>query len=260
MTSVPAGGIAATRGPGHLRGVWATAARILRQLRHDPRTIALLLGAPTMLMGLLAWVLSGTPGAFDRWGASLLALFPLLTMFIVTSVATLRERTGGTLERLMTMPVAKQDFLFGYGLAFGIAATTQALVVSAFTFTIFGLDVRGPVWAVLLVAVLDALLGTGLGLFVSAFAKTEFQAVQFLPAILLPQLLLCGLIAPRDTLPPPLDTISDFLPLSYAVDAMKELTVATGVSSEVWRDMAIIVLFIVGALALGATTLRRRTP
>lgn len=245
---------------GHLRGVWATAARILSQLRHDPRTIALLLGAPTMLMGLLAWVLSGTPGAFDRWGAVLLALFPLLTMFIVTSVATLRERTGGTLERLMTMPIAKQDFLFGYGLAFGIAATTQALVVSALTFTVFGLEVGGPVWAVLLVAVLDAVLGTGLGLFVSAFAKTEFQAVQFLPAILLPQLLLCGIVAPRSTLPPPLDTISDFLPLSYAVDAMQKLTVASGVSSEVWRDMAIIVIFIVGALALGATTLRRRTP
>jgi ABC-2 type transport system permease protein len=213
-----------------------------------------------MLMGLLAWILSGTPGVFDRWGASLLALFPLLTMFIVTSVATLRERTGGTLERLMTMPIAKQDFLFGYGLAFGIAATVQALVVSAFTFTVFGLDVAGPVWAVLLVAVLDAVLGTGLGLFVSAFAKTEFQAVQFLPAILLPQLLLCGLVAPRSTLPPPLDTISDFLPLSYAVDAMKELTLVPGVSADVWRDMAIIVAFILGALALGATTLRRRTP
>jgi ABC transporter DrrB family efflux protein len=240
--------------------VSATAARILSQLRHDPRTIALLLGAPTMLMGLLAWILSGTPGVFDRWGASLLALFPLLTMFIVTSVATLRERTGGTLERLMTMPIAKQDFLFGYGLAFGIAAAVQALVVSAFTFTVFGLDVAGPVWAVLLVAVLDAVLGTGLGLFVSAFAKTEFQAVQFLPAILLPQLLLCGLVAPRSTLPPPLDTISDFLPLSYAVDAMKELTLVPGVSADVWRDMAIIVAFILGALALGATTLRRRTP
>jgi ABC transporter DrrB family efflux protein len=240
--------------------VWATAARILRQLRHDPRTIALLLGAPTMLMGLLAWILSGTPGAFDRWGASLLALFPLLTMFIVTSVATLRERTGGTLERLMTMPMAKQDLLFGYALAFGIAATIQALVVSALTFTVFGLDVAGPLWAVLLVAVLDALLGTGLGLFVSAFANTEFQAVQFLPAILLPQLLLCGLIAPRSTLPPPLDTISDFLPLSYAVDAMQELTARSGVSSQVWRDMAIVAAFILGALVLAATTLRRRTP
>ncbi|MCU0267488.1 MAG: ABC transporter permease [Acidimicrobiales bacterium] len=238
----------------------ATSGRVLRQLRHDPRTVALLLVVPVGLTGLLAWILSGNPGAFDRWGAVLVGIFPLMVMFLVTSVATLRERTGGTLERLMTMPLGKGDFLGGYALAFGAAATVQALVVSVFTFGLFGLDVAGARWAVLVVAVLDAVLGTALGLSLSAFARTEFQAVQFFPAVLLPQLLLCGLIAPRSTLPGPLEAVSAVLPLSYAVDAMQRLTVEPGVSAAVWRDLAVLVAFIVGLLAFGATTLRRRTP
>jgi ABC-2 type transport system permease protein len=244
----------------HQRIVLATAGRVLAQLRHDPRTIVLLLGAPVMLNGLLAWILSDTPGAFDQWGAVLLGLFPLIIMFLITSVATLRERTGGTLERLMTMPVAKVDFLGGYALAFGLTATVQAVVVSAFTFSVFGLDVKGPVWAVLVVAVLDALLGTALGLFVSAFANSEFQAVQFFPALLLPQLLLCGLIAPRSTLPAPLEAVSAVLPLTYAMNAMQQLTTHATITDETWRDLAVLVAFIIGFLVVGATTLRRRTP
>ncbi|MEO6627669.1 MAG: ABC transporter permease, partial [Aquihabitans sp.] len=202
------------RRPG--RVLVATAVRVLAQLRHDPRTIALLLAAPILLIGLLAWILHATPAVFDQWGAVLLGVFPLMIMFMVTSVATLRERTGGTLERLMTMPMTKVDFLGGYAVAFGLAAIVQAVIVSAATFGPFGLSVAGPVPAVWTVAVLDALLGTSLGLFVSAFARTEFQAVQFFPALLLPQFLLCGLITPRSTLPTPLEALSKVLPLTNA--------------------------------------------
>ncbi len=238
----------------------ATAVRVLQQLRHDHRTVALLLVVPSLLMGLLAWMLIDRPGVFDHWGAALLGVFPLIVMFLVTSVATLRERTSGTLERLLAMPITRADFLLGYGFAFGIAAAIQATVISVIAFGLLGLDVAGPIWAVLLVAVLVAVLGTALGLFVSAFARTEFQAVQFMPAVIIPQLLLCGLVAPRATLPRPLELVSDVLPLSYAVDAMQRLTVETGVGSRTWLDMAVIVGFIVAALALGAATLRRRTP
>jgi ABC-2 type transport system permease protein len=238
----------------------ATASRVLRQLRHDPRTIALLVAAPVGLIGLLAWVLSGQPGAFDEWGAILLGIFPLLVMFLVTSIATLRERTGGTLERLMTTPMAKVDFLGGYGLAFGAAAVVQSAVTCAFTFGLFGLTIAAPVSAVVLICVLDALLGTSLGLFVSAFAKTEFQAVQFLPAVLLPQLLLCGIVAPTSSLPQPLAALSKVLPLTYAVNAMQQLTVHASITSEVWRDVLVLLGFTVALLAGGAATLRRRTP
>jgi ABC transporter DrrB family efflux protein len=245
---------------GHGRILLATAVRVLQQLRHDPRTIALLVGAPVILLGLLAWVLSGQEGVFDAWGALLLGIFPLLLMFIVTSITTLRERTGGTLERLMTMPLGKADFLGGYGLAFGTMALLQALVASLFTFTLFGLDIAAPVPAVVLIAVLNALLGTSLGLFASAFASTEFQAVQMMPALLLPQFLLCGIVAPTSSMPAPLEAISVVLPLTYAVDAMKELTVEASITGDVWRDIAVLVGFVVALLVAGAATLKRRTP
>jgi len=252
--------LAGRAGVSHPRILVATATRVLRQLRHDPRTIALLFLAPLLLLGMLAWILSAQPGAFDHWGAVLLGIFPLIVMFLVTSVATLRERMGGTLERLMAMPMAKVDFLGGYALAFGVVATTQALVVSAVTFTAFGLSVAGPVWVIVVVAVLVALLGTALGLFASAFANTEFQAVQFFPALLLPQLLLCGIIAPRSSLPPFLEAVSAIVPLTYAVDAMQHLTVESTVGDAVRTDLLVVVAFIAGFLAAGAATLRRRTP
>jgi ABC-2 type transport system permease protein len=244
----------------HRRIPFAFAGRVLRQLRHDPRTIALLIAAPVLLIGLLAWVLSGQPGAFDHWGALLLGIFPLLVMFLVTSIATLRERTGGTLERLMTTPMTKVDFLGGYGLAFGAAAIVQAVITCAFTFGPFGLSIAAPASAVAFICVLDALLGTSLGLFVSAFARTEFQAVQFLPMLLLPQLLLCGIVAPTSTLPQPLEAISYVLPLTYAVNAMQQLTTHASITAEVWRDVAVLCGFIVALVVGGAATLQRRTP
>jgi len=235
----------------------ATADRVLVQLRHDPRTLALLLFVPSFLLTLLWWIYDGGP-VFDQIGPALLALFPFIGMFLVTSVATLRERTSGTLERLLSMPTGKLDFLLGYALAFGLMAIVQALIASGIAIGLLGLEVAGPTWQLITVAVLDALLGVALGLFVSAFAATEFQVVQFMPALVLPQVLLCGLLVPRDELPAVLSAISDVLPLSYAVDAMRE--VQMNVDSRVWGYVAIIAAFAVGMLTFGAATLRRRTP
>jgi ABC-2 type transport system permease protein len=243
----------------NLRRTTATARRVLTQLRHDPRTIALMLVVPCVLIGLLKWVFDGSPAVFQRVGAPMLGIFPFIVMFLVTSVGMLRERTTGTLERLLTMPTAKLDLLGGYALAFGLLALLQASIAATLTIGVLGLDVAGPVWAVFLVALLDALLGMALGLFVSAFARTEFQAVQFLPAIVLPQFLLCGLFAPRDSMQTALRWVSDVLPLSYAVDAMDKITTSPDVSRTLVVDMAIIAGAGVLALALGAATLRRRT-
>jgi ABC-2 type transport system permease protein len=237
----------------------ATARRVLAQLRHDPRTIALLLVVPCVLMTLLKYMFDDEPAVFDHTGAPLLGVFPLIVMFLITSVATLRERTSGTLERLLTMPLAKLDLLLGYALAFGLLALVQALVVFGLTLGPLGLTVAGPTWLLFLVALANGLLGTALGLFVSAFAATEFQAVQFLPAFILPQFLLCGLFASRDSMAPVLRWISDVLPLSYAVEAMNRLTTETGVSSLIVRDLLILAGCAVLALALGAATLRRRS-
>ena len=238
------------------RRTLATAHRVLTQLRHDRRTVALMLVVPCVLVGMLAWIYHGTP-VFDHIGAPLLGIFPFVVMFLVTSVATLRERTSGTLERLLTMPLGKLDLLLGYELAFGAVAVVQAGLVSALSLTVFGLDVAGPTWMLVLVALADALLGTALGLFVSAFAATEFQAVQFMPALVVPQILLCGLFVARDELPPALHTISDLLPLSYAVDAMRK--VARDAHPAMWGDLGLVAAFAVAGLVLGALTLRRQS-
>lgn len=241
------------------RRTLATARRVLTQLRHDPRTIALLIVVPCVLLILLKYMFDGQPRVFDRIGAPLLGMFPLIVMFLVTSVATLRERSSGTLERLLTMPLAKLDLLLGYALAFGALALLQAAVAFGVTLGPLGLHVAGPTWLLFVVAVGDGLLGTALGLFVSAFAATEFQAVQFMPAFILPQFLLCGLFTPRDSMAAVLRWISDVLPLSYAVDAMTRLTEEPGVSGLIIRDLVVIGGAALVALALGAATLRRRT-
>lgn len=242
------------------RRTFATAGRVLRQLRHDPRTLAMLLVVPPGLMGLLAWILIDQGNDFDQYGAMLLGIFPLTLMFLVTSVTTLRERTSGTLERLLTLPLGKADFIVGYALAFGGLAVAQALVTAGLSFSVFGLDTLGSPWFVILIAVVDALLGTALGLFVSGFASSEFQAVQFMPLVLFPQLLLCGIITPRGNLPRPLELVSDVLPLSYAIDAVKEVMTHPEPTAKYWWSVVIVLLFTVASLVVGAATLQRRTP
>ncbi|WP_436699008.1 ABC transporter permease [Nocardioides sp. BYT-33-1] len=236
----------------------AIAVRVLTQLRRDHRTLAMLLVLPCLLQALLWWIFQETPLVFDRIGPALLAIFPFFVMFLVTSITTLRERSGGTLERLFTMPMGRLDFLSGYALAFGAVAAVQAALAAGVAIGLLDLDLRGPDALLVVVGVADAVLGTALGLFVSAFARTEFQAVQFLPAVVVPQILLCGLIVPRDRLPDVLEAVAQVLPLTWAVDAMEHLATTTR-TGEVWRDVGIVLAFALAALALGAATLRRRT-
>jgi ABC-2 type transport system permease protein len=239
----------------------AVAVRVLTQLRHDHRTLALLLVLPCLILALLRWMYDTRTATFDSLGPALLALIPFIVMFLVTSVTTLRERSSGTLERLLSMPMGRFDLLLGYALAFGLMAALQSLLAVVLCVGPLGMHVDGPVWVLVAVAVADAVLGTASGLFVSAFARTEFQAVQFMPLVVFPQLLLCGLFLDRDALPRGLDVISDLLPLSYAVDAMTRVA-STGPSwsaAQVGQDLAVVVGFAVALLALGAATLRRRT-
>jgi ABC-2 type transport system permease protein len=238
------------------RVTMAVAVRVLTQLRRDHRTLAMLLVVPCALMALLSWMFDDV--AFRVLGPALLALFPFIIMFLVTSVTTLRERSSGTLERLLAMPMGKLDFLGGYAIAFGLVAALQSVLAVALSVGLLGLDVQGPVWMLTLVAIADAVLGTALGLFVSAFARTEFQAVQFMPAVVIPQILLCGLFVARDAMPSLLGAISNCLPLSYAVDAMQNLAGGSALST-VWVDLGVVAAFAVVGLGLGAVTLRRRS-
>ncbi|WP_443217856.1 ABC transporter permease [Saccharothrix sp. CCNWYY140] len=237
----------------------ATTRRILTQLRHDHRTVALMVLMPSVLLVLLRYVFDSEQ-AFSRAAPALLGVFPFAIMFIVTSITTLRERLTATLERLMTMPIGKLDLLLGYALAFGLVAVVQVAVAATVALTWLGLDIEGSVALLVLIAVLDALLGMALGLFASAFARTEFQAVQFMPAIVMPQVLLCGLFVPRDQMATVLNWISDVLPLSYAVDALTQVTRSSEVDGTLVRNLLVIAGCALAALLLGAATLRRRTP
>lgn len=242
------------------RAVLATAGRVLRQLGHDRRTVGMLLVAPCVLLTLFRYVYEDSPQVFDRVGLPLLGIFPLIVMFLVTSVAMVRERTSGTLERLLTTPMHRFDLLAGYALAFGVVALVQASLASALVLGPLGLEVAGAEGTVLVLAVTNALLGMALGLFLSAFATTEFQAVQFMPAFLLPQTLLCGLLTPRDQMVWWLRWISDAMPLSYAVDALDGARLSAAVTGEMVRDGLVVAGCALLALVAGSATLRRRTP
>jgi ABC-2 type transport system permease protein len=242
----------------NLRLTLATASRILTQIRHDPRTVALLLLVPSLLIGLMAWIFTDTK-IFDTIGPALLGLFPFIIMFLITSITTLRERRSGTLERLMTMPLGKFDFIVGYTLAFGLLSIVQSLIAVGFAVWVCGLTVSGNAWLLILVAVVNAILGTSLGLFASAFASTEFQVIQFMPALVFPQILLGGVFVPRDQMPDVLHIISDWLPLSHSIEALQKVSTETNSTGDVLREVGVIVLWSVALVVLGSITLRRRT-
>lgn len=249
-----------------LKLLLATALRVLRQLRHDPRTIGLILAIPVVLMVLLYFMFQevphapGQPDSFDRVGVVMLGILPFTTMFLITSIAMLRERRSGTLERLLTTPLNRLELLGGYGLAFSLVAAVQAIVAVGTSYWFLGLELMGSIWWVFVIAMLDAMLGVGLGLLCSAFAQTEFQAVQFLPIVVIPQLFLCGLFVARDDLPGWMNVLSEFMPLTYAVQALQQVAAYPSATGLMWRDMGIVAGCILVALALAAGTLSRRSP
>ena len=236
----------------------ATAVRVATQLRRDPRTMALLLLVPAALVALLRWVYDRQPVVLDRAGPAMVGIFPFVAMFLVTSVVTLRERTSGTLERLLTTPLTRLDFLLGYAAAFAATAFVQVAVTSALAFGPLGFSAHGHVLLIGILALTNAVLGMALGLLASAFATTEFQAVQFLPAVVLPQFLLCGLLVPHDQMPAALRVAADFMPLRYAVDGVTRAA-TSGWSGRVAVDLAVAIACTAAALLLGAATLRRQT-
>ena len=237
----------------------ATTVRVLQQLRRDRRTVALLLAVPSVLLILVRYAFDARPEVFQRVGLPLIGVFPLVSMFLVASIAMVRERRSGTLERLMSSPATKLGLLLGYAGAFAAVALLQSALVLGVGVGVLDLDIAGPVWLAVVVAVANALLGMALGLFLSAFASTEFQAIQFMPAFLLPQFLLCGLLVARDRMARPLEIVSEILPLTFAYDALRAVADEPGVSGSVIGDLANTVAMGMVSLGLGALTLRRRT-
>lgn len=242
-----------------MRAMFATTWRILQQLGRDHRTLALLWVVPTLLLVLLRYMYENQLSVFDSVGPLLLVIFPFVTMFLVTSITTLRERTRGTLERLMTLPISKPSLILGYALAFAVLAIVQIGLISFVAFGLLDLNMQGSPVLVAGVALLIAVLGVALGLLASAFARSEFQAVQFMPAFIFPQFLLCGLLVPRDTMADWLQWASDIFPLTYAVEALRQLSTHADITDTLRNDLVVLSCWVLGALLLASLTLRRKT-
>jgi ABC-2 type transport system permease protein len=237
----------------------AVARRTAAQLRNDPRTLALLFGVPLGLLLLTYFIYDNQAATFDRIGPLLMGLFPFTMMFLVTSITMQRERSNGTLERLMASPLGKADLIAGYAVTFTTVALIQVLLVATLTFGILDVPNRGSLPLAVALTMLEAALGVALGLLASAFAETEFQAVEFMPLVVLPQFLLAGLIVPTSSLPPVLAAVSDVLPLTYAFDGLERITaLGEGLTSgSVLGDFAFVAAAAVVSIALAALTLRR---
>jgi ABC-2 type transport system permease protein len=178
----------------------------------------------------------GAPTPFNNACLIMLGVFPLIVMFLITSITMQRERVSGTLERILTTPLRRLDLLAAYGTAFSIAAAAQAALACGIAFWLLGLDTAGSPALVVAIAIINAVLGVGLGLLCSAFARTEFQAVQWL------------------------HWISNAMPASYALEALQQVGAHPDLTATAARDIAIVICFAVVALGLAAATLRRRTP
>lgn len=241
------------------RTLGATVGRILRQILHDRRTLAIVLIIPVVIITLVHFLFEGAEPFVSKLEADMLVIFPIIVMFLLTAIATVRERTSGTLERLLTTPVRKADILFGYAIAYGILGAIQVSVGAAFCYLVLDMQVAGPGVLVYLCAILSSQLGVAFGLLASAISTTEFQAIQMFPAVLTPQILLSGLFGPREDMAGWLTAISDWLPIIYAVESMEELVAHASVTELFWRDLAIVVACVLGLLVVASATLRRRT-
>ena len=235
----------------------AITSRVLKQILGDHRTVALMLFVPSILTGLFSWMLNSQK-QFDNIGPRLIGLFPFMVMFLLSSITTLKERRSGTLERFFTMPMRKEEFIIGYALAFGIMATLQAGITLAVSINFYNLSTGDHLNLLVVAAVSNAILGMSLGLLASAFAETEFQVIQFLPAFIFPQIILGGLFLPTKQMPDILQTVSDWLPLTHALKALTDIA-SSAKTADIETEIWIVVGVSLASLLLGSLTLRKRT-
>lgn len=196
----------------------------------------------------------------DYFGAAFIGLVVFFLVFVITAVAFLRERGQGTLERLMASPLRRAEIVLGYMLGFTVLAFIQAAEVLAFALLVLHVHNSGNVWLIFLLEALMAIAAVNLGIFLSMFARTEFQAVQFIPLVIVPQVLLAGIIFPVSTEPGPLQVLSHVLPLTYAVNGMRDIMIkgADLSWSSLQLDFGVVLGFAALVILAGATTLRRR--
>ena len=232
------------------------ASRIMRQLIRDRRTLALIVLVPVVVMTLIG--LSFPEGnVLDFIAPALLATLALFFSFLLTGISFLRERSQGTMERLMASPVSRLDIVVGYLFGFFIFALTQTLIIVLFTIYVLDVHYYGNLWQIFVFQTIVITGAVNLGIFISTFARNEFQMVQFIPLILFPQIFLCGVIWPVEQMPDYLQWLSVILPLRYAVDGLRDIMLAGKNLTDVWFELVVLVGFAAVMSVLAAITLRR---
>jgi len=232
------------------------ASRIINQMVRDRRTMFLIVVVPLVVMTLIGLSFPEST-VLDYIAPALLATLALFFGFLLTGISFLRERSQGTMERLMASPVSRVDIVVGYLFGFFIFALLQTLVV--LLFTIYVLDVRysGDLWQIFVFQTVVIIGAVNLGIFISTFARNEFQMVQFIPLIIFPQIFLCGVIWPVEQMPDYLQWLAAILPLTYAVDGLRDIMLAGQNLLDVGFELSVLIGFAVLTSILAALTLRR---
>lgn len=232
------------------------AGRIINQFRNDRRTIALLIIAPTVMMSLIGLSFPDQ-GVLDFIAPALLATMALLFSFLLTGISFLRERSQGTLERLMASPVSRLDIVVGYLLGFFIFALAQTTIIVLYTIYVLGVNFSGDLWQIFVFQIVVIAGAVNLGIFISTFARNEFQMVQFIPLIIVPQIFLAGVIWPVEQMPNYLQWLSAILPLTYAVEGLRDIMLNGKSLVDVGFNLVVLVVFTIVTSILAAVVLRR---
>ena len=194
----------------------------------------------------------------DFFAPGVMGLAAMMVTFMISIISFVHERSSHTLERALTTPVTEGEFVAGYAIAFGFVALIQSAVILVAAMLLFQIQIEGS--ALLALAIIFVLgVGTqGLGFLLSSNAKSEFQAIQFLPLILFPSILLAGVFWPLESVPTLLRPISDFIPLTYAVDACRSVMIRGWGLADVWPQLTVLIAFAAATLTLSAYSLKRR--
>ena len=235
----------------------AIAVRIVSQIARDHRSVALIIVAPIIVMSLVGFSFADQRDILNRIAPGLIGVFALFFVFLLTGVSFLRERSQGTLERLLTTPVGRADILAGYLLGFLLFAGIQSLVILLYTIFALRIEYEGSLWQIFVLLFVVTIVAVNLGIFISTFARNEFQVVQFIPIILLPQIFLSGAVLPSEQLPGYFQAIGHVLPLTYAVDGLKALMLEGETLGGIAQELAVLGGFAIGILVLAAITVRR---
>lgn len=231
-----------------MNGALTVARRLLLGLRGDRRTLGLVLVVPAFIVFLFGEVFPRP----EPVAPILLAVFVFFLTYLLTAVGFLRERTAGTLERVLASPISRSGLVLGYVVGFGLLAAVQSAVLLAASVSFLGVEFANGIWLFFLLELLGALTALGIGVLLSLFAENEFQAIQFIPLVITPQVVLGGTFLPVEDLPTFLELPARAMPVTYLIEGMEYVVRDSGTVRDAWLAMGVLVLFTVLAI-LAAT-------